>query len=356
MWPEDGLEPQGRINGSVLGEMTILSENQLRDISRSTSLLVTSVKSGDSDSVLHVQQLLNATLNTAHVTSLSSAHGAAAIGSLCGLFDRCSTSQNQALRSLVLDENVWRKGLDIYLNRSENNKSKPLRRLLLTLALLLNRQENHHVKDVLITEAVSTCVNSLCKPYDSVSVKPAIQFLEHFMIQQFLTVSEIIALTPFYSPLSDRKTISEISTPESEIKIKAQAFIREVLEWIQYPDCAPAISRFLPVFVNSFKTHHARHSYAVAESEEEELLWMDPVKHFLEDHPTLYEAVENYLLPALLSLDRNTMQTFLDTLPLYSIQNRQSGLYSEVEILLCLLTARIGSKLKFGAEDLLSEY
>ena len=349
------LEPQGHINDSPLNEMTLLSENELRETRKSAATLVSSIQPEDDASLLRLQQLLKNILRTANAANLSLAHSAAALGALHGLLDQCSLCANQSVRSLVLHETVWSDVLDIYLTKSENHKPKPLRSLLLMLAILIDRRGDQNIRQDLMSRAVSTCVEAICDQGDSVSVRPAIHFLEHFLARQLITASSIVASAPIQPSVPGLEELSEISIPKCHVNVRATTFIRQLLDWIQYPDCAPAVGRFLPLFVSSLETFFANDFSANEKSEKVPPLWIDPVKSLINDHPTLHETVENHVLPALLRLDANTTQTFLDTLRSSDMQDGSSGLYRESEIQLCLLTARVGSKMNPNADYLLSE-
>ena len=350
MEQESEQELQGRTDGGGWSSKLVMTEDELREVSRSVSKIVSDVRpNNDGDlSFNEVQQLVGDVLRAATSTNLSISHGAAAIGALCGLLHKCSISPRKNLKKHVLDPGIWTEAVNIYLTRSQFHKPKPLRRLLVTITLMLIQQEDDLIRQTLMEKAISTCLRAVYDEENSVSVKPAIQLLEHFLNQRLITAPSIIILAPSQFSQSRTKAAPEKSLSASQIKHEAKNLVLGILEWIQYPDCAPAIAGFLPVFLASIKKHVAN-KLRSGEFNEETPFWIDAVKDFLEDHPNLHEPIENYVLPNLLRLDTTVAQAFL--LPFSSPQNKCLVSYSESELQLCLLTLRISSKIGFCGDS-----
>ena len=332
----------------------MLSEGELRRINQSLALIVSGQKAYGNDSTQpeNIQDLLPKLLETAGSTHLSLSHGAAAIGALCGLLDQCTLSSNRDIASLAFEQTVWTEALDIYLYRAQNNKAKPLRRLLLTLAVILHRHPDEHLKASLINDTVAKCAEAVCEDGDALFIKPALLLLEHFLGQNIISVTAIV------NNASSKLESSDGSVPEvcrcgdsgyhvSSVIPNAHAFTDKLLHWISYPDCAPAISRFLPLYFLSLKNTPEDVSRTLeAQDGSASPMWVAPLKRFLLKHPTLLETLENYVFPVLLRLDKDDTQSFLDTLPLRSIQNGAPGSFTEADIQMCLLTARSTLKMR----------
>lgn len=127
-------------------------------------------------------------------------------------------------------------------------------------------------------------------------------------------------------------------TRQEEIKQSVQKFAFHVFEWMQYPDCAPAVGRFLPVYFKSVE--ESQSDKAVPTSEDHVVpLWIPIVKRALEQHQGLLEVFEIHILPGLLRLGPADVKAFLQLLPLESIQHGSIGSSSISDIQLCLLVA-----------------
>ena len=333
-------------NGSERSLGVVMTEHELREISKSVNRLVLNVESRSKEisSFHELQQLIDSVLRAASSTNLSVPHGGAAIGALCGLLHRCSTSSREEVKAFVLDASVWTGAVEIYLTRAQFHKPKPLRRLLMTVTLMLTIQEDHLIKQILLERAVSTCLEAVYDQDNSVSVKPAIQLLEHFLNQRIITARSIIILASSHFPQPRSKGVLKKSLSDTQIKYEAKSLLLMILKWIQYPDCAPAINGFLPLFLASIESDVADNLISL-EAAKGATFGVDLVKEFLEEHPNSLESMENHILPNLLHLDRQITQAFLNTIPHNNMQNICLHSCSESDLQLCLLAVRVGLKL-----------
>ena len=127
---------------------------------------------------------------------------------------------------------------------------------------------------------------------------------------------------------------------QEEVNQSVQEIALQVLDWVQYPDCAPAVGRFLPVFFKSLEESHS--ASAVHTSREGVLpLWVYPVKQTLERNQELMEVFEIHILPGLLRLGPADVEAFLTILPFESIQRGDIRSSNISDIHLCLLVAQI---------------
>ena len=142
------------------------------------------------------------------------------------------------------------------------------------------------------------------------------------------------------SRIRSMETNGENSYPQQqEINQSIQTFALSVLDWIQYPDCAPAIGRFLTVFFKPLEESHS-HDAVRASIDGVMPLWVSPVKHTLERHQELWDVFETRILPGLLRLGPADVEAFLKTLPFERIQRGNIGFSSVSDIQLCLLVAK----------------
>ena len=287
--------------------------------------------------------MLQDLLQTADSTGLSLIHGAAALNTLCGFLEQCSTSSEFRIQYLSYKTETWTRALNVCFTKSDN-KSKPLRRLLVTLARLVSKNPVVTEKDLLLGTAICIATRAIRKLHGFADIKPAIQVLEHFLSSGLIDATEITQIKrPEELGLCRAKSMEKDNqnpeTQQENINQSVQKFALSVLEWMQYPDCAPAVGRFLPVFFKSFE--ESQNDDAVHTSKGGTTpLWISPVKQTLEQHQGLLEVFEIHILPGLFRLGPADVKAFLDMLPFESIQRGNIGSSSNSAIHLCLLVAK----------------
>ena len=297
-------------------------------------------------------------LQTASSTELSLTHGAAALSALCALLEQCSISSESRIRHLVYKAETWKRAFNIYLTKSDTNKPKPLRRLLMTLARLISTHPVDTEKELLLGNAICTATRAIRKQNES-DIKPAIQALEHFLSRDLIGATEIAQVKiPEELGLSRIKSMKtknqKPDNQQEQVNQSVQQFALDVLGWMQYPDCSPAVGRFLRVF---FESHEENQSEDAIQTSKEGVipLWISPVKQCLERHQGLLEVFEIHILPDLLRLGSADVKAFLKTLQFESIQRGDIGSSSILDIQLCLLVAKIAEEPSlrkyFGSEQ-----
>jgi len=251
-------------------------------------------------------------------------------------------SSNPSIHALPSEYHSWTRLFHIFLTRSENGKAKPLRRLLLTLTNLIVNHPADDARFALIGHALWVATRAIRRQDQAASIKAAIQVLEHFLSKDLVSSLDIVQFT---SPqdLEQHRSISRLGKHVAhDFNHNVREFTFSVLDWVQYPDCAPAIGRFFPALFSSLRqiqegdTSHGFPNGTLP-------LWMSPVKQSLIKHQNLLEVYENHILPGLIRLSPVDRKAFLTTLPLNDIQNGNVGKYALADIQLCLLIARIGS-------------
>lgn len=266
------------------------------------------------------------------------------MSALCGLLEQCSTSAESRIQRLSYNTETWTRAFKIFLTQSDNNRSKPLRRLLLTLTRLISKHPINRDKDLLL--GISTCIatRAIRKQDDFANIKPAIQVLEHILSTGLINAAEIAQIKkPEELGLSRMRSIEtdrqDYSTQQEKISLSVQKFASSVLEWVQYPDCAPAVGRFMPTFFKSLELKKSDDAVSTSKYGVPPL-WISPVKQALERHEELLDVFEIHILPGLFRLGPADVEAFLKTLPLQRIQRGNIGSSSVSDIQLCLLVAK----------------
>ena len=266
------------------------------------------------------------------------------MNALCGFLEQCSASSDHLVHHLSYRTETWTRAFNIYVTKSENNKPKPLRRLLLTLVRSISNHPVEEQKYLLLRFGIYTATQAIRKQHDFADIKAAMQVLEHFINSGLVDAVEVAeSKRPEEPGISGKKSIykddQNSDTRQEEVNQSLQKFAFHVLEWMQYPDCAPAVGRFLPVYFKSVE--ESQSDKAVPTSEDHVVpLWLPIMKRALEQHQGLLEVFEIHILPGLLRLGPADVNAFLQLLPLERIQHGSIGSSSLSDIQLCLLVAK----------------
>ena len=233
--------------------------------------------------------------------------------------------------------------MSIYLTKSDNNKSKPLRGLLLILARLVAKHPVEEERDLLLGIASCVATRAIRKQEEFANIKPSLQVLEHFISKSLIGAAEIAQINKpeefgTFRVKSMKKGNPASDTQQELVNQSVQNFALTVLEWMQYPDCAPTVGRFMPLFFKSFEGPQSESNYASKDGVIP--LWIHPMKQRLERHPELLENFEIHILPGLLRLGPVDVKAFLKTLPFVTVQRGNIGPSSISDIQLCLLVAK----------------
>ena len=136
----------------------------------------------------------------------------------------------------------------------------------------------------------------------------------------------------------------------SSLKVKIQDLILDLLEWVQYPDCAPAIGRCLAALLKSLDGSDLHYAPNVS-SYQELPLWALPVRSFLDSHIDNLGTFSLHVLPDLLHTDQAGTVALINIMPFKDIQQGRIESQSIVDIQLCLLIARVIGAFPFNPVD-----
>lgn len=310
-------------------------------------------------------------ISTAKCTRFSATHRASACNALCGLLEVGIASSSLQLRTLCLSASTWNQIFDVFLQRSENAKSKPMRQVLVTLVKILSR-----IRDVntvcSIMDAASKKLLAVILEHECLSfVKPAMQALEHFISKQVIDIPDFLTRVNQIRPSEDDaryplrvaasiyhsgdgqglhatllppSVIQSVGPNPPQLSRWTSAthhFIWSVLECVRInTDLAPAAGRLLSSFLVSLQ----RTIFEENQCGKELDVWIRPVYGFMKQHPDLIEVFVHQILPDLLRLDTSTGTKFLKILPLRELECGFTGHLDMVDIQLFLMAFRISQE------------
>ena len=310
---------------------------------------------------------MDALLRTAKSPRLSATHRASACNALCGFLEHGIASSNSELRTLCFSASTWNEIFDVFIERSEDAKSKPMRQVLVTLVKVLSRNPNSNAICSIKDAAVGRLLTILHGEDRLSSAKPAMQGLEHFISKKTISISDFLlrlvqvrgaehaskcpvcgaAQTSCsgncqnlgYALLSPYVSRSEDSIPlqQSPWTSAIQGFVWCVLNCILVnSDLAPMAGRLLSSFLTSLQLTVTE----VDQYGDKLDTWIRPVHRFIKKHPDLIELFIHHILPDLLRMDSTTSTAFLEVLPLDDLRRGITGCLDTVDIQIYLMALR----------------
>ena len=272
------------------------------------------------------------------------------MNALSGFLDRASISSISDLVDLCFDLKVWGDILDVFLRRSENNKPKPMRQLLLSLARLLQKNPREEARYAQTEYATRRSLAIITDRNESTSVKPALQVLDYFLTKALISGSDILRVLAAMNVQANLTSLGNQRSESVNLSMSSwinlgQELISDIFAWVCYPDVAAASGKLVATFIKSLSILHEGYQMNPIGGLP---LWITPLHQLLRDQPQMLETIGSYVLPELLSINCGDTREFLRTLSFENIQDGTIGDMTDSDIILCLLTADLTANLRFS--------
>ena len=225
-------------------------------------------------------------METADVADLTLSHRAAACNALCAIIEACQASDVEYAQNAVLDDFIWLRLFEIFLQRSDNAKGKSMRQMLLVLTSVLSKNQSPpslRLRD----KASSVFVDIICQRQDRLKVKPALQGLAHFLQKGLLSIPQLIALHDKLLPA--RGTISRTALGS------IQSLLSAFLAWIVHHDTSLSAGHLVKNFLGQLR--RSSHYEAPGGDGLVSPLWIEPVVHTLHTWPDRIQEFKTHVFP-----------------------------------------------------------
>lgn len=225
----------------------------------------------DTDLSRELHDLIDPLLETADLPDLNPGHRAAASNALCSIIECCQASKTEYARDAILDDSVWLRLFNIYLQRSDDAKGKSMRQMLLLLTSVITKNQSKPASERRV-QAAATFVDIICDRQDRIKVKPALQGLAHFLLRDVVTIPQLLEIHGAQSSLSE-----QLEKPSPQTLFKA------FLVWVVHHDTSLSAGHLVKNFLIQ-----ARRSpgYSVHDdSKTVTPLWIEPVVEMLRQWP-----------------------------------------------------------------------
>jgi hypothetical protein len=223
----------------------------------------------DLDRELH--DLIDPLLKTADLPDLNPGHRAAASNALCSIIESCQASKTEYARETILDDSIWLRLFNIYLQRSDDAKGKSMRQMLLLLTSVITKNQSTRASELRL-QAAATFMDIICDRQDRIKVKPALQGLAHFLLRDVVSITQLLQI---YSTQS--ASTGQSGTPSPQILFKA------FLTWVVHHDTSLSAGHLIKNFLlqaRKLPEYTTRSDNTIITP-----LWIEPVVQMLHQWP-----------------------------------------------------------------------
>ncbi|KAH7359589.1 HEAT repeat protein-like protein [Pyrenochaeta sp. MPI-SDFR-AT-0127] len=263
-----------------------VSENVLRDLAKNVAKAIPNFAEKDPASgVKELHRILDPVIETADLPELETGHRAAASNALCAVIERVHTSGIEHVRAAVLDDSIWLRIFNIYLQRSGDAKGKSMRQILLLLTSVITKDPTPRAFQ-LRKQAATTFLAVICQRQDRVKVKPALQGLAHFLLRDVVSINQLVDL---YAGFSNRSPSGQTELASS------QCVFKSFLAWVVHHDTALSAGHVVKNFLLQARRLP---DYSVRANDGTNLpLWIKPVVQTLHDWPDRMQEFRTHVFP-----------------------------------------------------------
>ena len=269
-------------------------------------------------------------------------------------------SKHEKTRQLVLDHETWLSVFEVFLDRFEDTKPKPMKQILASLVKVLAKQRQQEGSGPIVPRIVEETIPSIVLGEPRSRRKPSFVSLEVFIRKNAILPSELVALVESWllknherwvPVLQDDCVALSIDAPkfvsrglgDSESKATAaKILIMGLLSQAKNADFASSAGATIAVFFQKVKAASDKPgadegTHGLAST------WVTPVKHVMLQNLDGLEFMSNQILYPLFSIDSRGFHCFIDNLPYKTLLAGDISDASSEEFML-LFTALQGAK------------
>lgn len=170
------------------------------------------------------------------------------------MIEACQASGIPYIQDCILEDEIWNRLFHIYLDRSDNAKTKSMKQVFIVLSNLLARVKTPRSVS-LQRDATLALLDIACYGQDRNRAKPALQGLSHLLSKDLASVRGLI---DFYSCLAEEHPENAPVLPP------VQSLLSRFLVWIEHHDTALSASHLIKSYISQVRRmkidHMARRS------------------------------------------------------------------------------------------------
>jgi hypothetical protein len=229
--------------------------------------------------------VLGPLLETADTVDISPSHRADACNLVCAIIEKCQASDTPYARDAILDDFIWSRLFSVYLERSDDAKSKSTRQVLLVLTSVLLKSESPRALE-LRQHAATVFINIICQRQDRLKVKPALQGLAHFLGKDVIAVAQLLDI---YQKLLEHKPDQTAKT------LPAQSLLSAFLAWVVHHDTSLSAGHLIKNYL--VKLRSLPKQTVLADKDIGIPLWLRSVVDCLKRWPDRIQEFKTHVFP-----------------------------------------------------------
>jgi hypothetical protein len=224
-------------------------------------------------------------LETADLPELENSHRAAASNALCASIEYCATSESAYAREVVLEDFIWMRTFNIYLQRSGDAKGKSMRQMLVVLTSVITKDQSERATE-LRRRATTSFLDIICEREDRIKVKPALQGLAYFLLRDAISITDLVSL--FDEQL--KRTSDAAKEP-----VTSRTVLKSFLAWVVHHDTSLSAGHLIKNYLLQARrlANYDEHPSDDSVSP----LWIEPVMQTLRDWPDRIQEFKTHVFP-----------------------------------------------------------
>lgn len=303
-------------------------------------------------------------MKTLSTPSISHPHTTAACNAVTAFVDAAIASGNEETQSLGLLPETWLAIFDVFLNRYEDAKPKPLKQLLGSLTTILSKYYQGTRRTFIQTKVVDAIIPSIVLGDPRSRLKGCLVCLETFIRKSAILPSELISLVREWLAKHRERWITSfgkvcevLSLDTSELRydcvpgnvsdeLAAKIFVLGLLTQTNNREMASSTGVMLASFLQKMKSGTRLES-----SQQVSRIWVAPVRHMVLQNLDTLEAQSTQILEPVFTADPSGFHDFIAMLPLNTLL---AGDMTDVplgEYMLLFAALQVGKKINLVHED-----
>ncbi|OJJ47298.1 hypothetical protein ASPZODRAFT_65750 [Penicilliopsis zonata CBS 506.65] len=353
----------------IAGKIQILPPDLLREISKGS--LVRYVN--ECNDARKVSQLWQSLLMTFSTASLSNDHTTAACNAVSAFLDAASASENEETQQLAFSGQTWLAVFQVYLDRFEYTKPKPMRQVLISLVTILAKNQDSQEKNALRSRIGDAVLPGVILSEQRSRLKGSLVSLDVFIRKTAVTVSDLVDMTATWLLnnyerflalcVDDCKALSitpaqfaqaDMQNQEyvaSLREIAAKVFVLSLLKQVQNKELASVSGSVLATFVERMKYELESQQVSPEESQQWSAIWAAPFKHISLRNLDNLETIANNVFEPLFTADPSGFKVFINQLPVKSLLAGDMTDAPLAEYMVLFAALQVGKKLGLVHED-----
>lgn len=268
-------------------------------------------------------------------------HATTARNAISGFIDAAQVSTNEETRQLVLSPESWLAVFEVYLDRFDDGKPKPMKQVLNSLVKILVKHPDPSEAESMRPKIGDATIPSIMLGEPRSRVKASLVALELFVHKNAVPASDLILMVSNWLvthhkrwiPLFQEhfkalsidtaqftKPISTINIGDKEFQITAaRIFALGLLVQAKNPEFISAVGTVLATLCQKMNASPEAEKGLDSEPQKGSAIWVAPVKHILLQNLDNLEALSNNILHPLFSVDPKGFRSFIHQLPVKSL-------------------------------------